>query len=195
MKTSSNQGHVTAKDTRTQIHHNAPHHTLPWTAPKPHQKRKEKLLPWNFFNQILSLHKNSCTDFITSSLLYPSKAHRICSVKMAGYPWKDLWNILQVILIMFSLLCLAFNLGPELACSGGRGGWKYLKHFAWRRERSQWSLVFGLDISNLFARLFIYVFYFHWKNTRCVWGKSDSWEDIGRRLSRCAWGILDAALM
>ncbi|KAN0117008.1 hypothetical protein V8E51_002985 [Hyaloscypha variabilis] len=57
--------------------------------------------------------------------------------------------------ITFSLL------HPKLACSGGRGGWKYLKHFAWRRERSQWSLVFGLDISNLFARLFIYVFYFH----------------------------------
>jgi len=58
MRTSSNQGHVTAKDIRTQIYHTAPHHTLPWTAPKPHQKRKEKPLALEFLQPNLVVIQN-----------------------------------------------------------------------------------------------------------------------------------------
>jgi hypothetical protein len=35
---SSNHGHVTAKDIRTKIYHSTKHHTLPWTAPKAKRK-------------------------------------------------------------------------------------------------------------------------------------------------------------
>jgi hypothetical protein len=87
MRTSSNQGHVTAKDIRTQIYHTAPHHTLPWTAPK--AKRKAPCLGISS-TKSCRYTKPPVQTFITFSLLHPSKAHRICSVKMAGYSWKDL---------------------------------------------------------------------------------------------------------
>jgi hypothetical protein len=91
---SSNQGHVTAKDIRTKIYLSTTYHTLPWTAPKPYQKRKESpCLGISSSNKSCRYTKPPVQTFITSSLLHPSKAHRICSVKMAGYPWKDLFEI------------------------------------------------------------------------------------------------------
>jgi hypothetical protein len=58
MRTSSNQGHVTAKDIRTQIYHTAPHHTLPWTAPKTTPKAKRKALALEFLQPNLVVIQN-----------------------------------------------------------------------------------------------------------------------------------------
>jgi hypothetical protein len=73
------------------------------------------------FEQIMSLYKPPVQILLHLSsflLLHPSKAHRICSVKMAGCFGKEDFEIFTFILII--CFCLAF--GPELACSGWIGG-------------------------------------------------------------------------
>jgi len=76
-------------------------------------------------------------------------------------------------------------------------GWEYLKHFALRRERSQWSLVFGLDV--LICRTFStsYVVYFYGEEYPicvAVWGQIRGVKGYEEYLDACLDGLgnLDA---
>jgi hypothetical protein len=83
------------------------------------QKAKRKALTWNFLFNISCRYTTPVQSSFATSL-HPSKAHRICSVKMdLG---KDFWKYFTAILILSFLFTLAFYCGPELACSGGMGG-------------------------------------------------------------------------
>jgi hypothetical protein len=101
-------------------HRTTSHYTLDGTKITPKAKRKASA--WNFLFNISCRYTPPVQTFIAASL-HPSKAHRICSVKMdLG---KDFWKYFTAILITcfcFCLLCLAFYCGPELAYSGGMGG-------------------------------------------------------------------------
>jgi len=92
----------------TTRHHTTSHLAVDSTTPKLHQKRKEKpRLGISYSNKSCRYTKTSCTDFYYTSL-HPSKAHRICSVKMVL--GKDFWKYFTTILITCScLLCLALT--------------------------------------------------------------------------------------
>jgi hypothetical protein len=95
MRTTSNHGHPTLPRT-FEPRHPIPYrttlpHPMPWTAPKTLRTKSEKkslvsefLLQTNHVVIQNLLYRVSSTQ---TSILHPSKAHRICSVKMAGYSW------------------------------------------------------------------------------------------------------------
>jgi len=123
-------------------------------------EKKSPALEFLLQNKSCCYTKPPVQTSITSSLLHPSKAHRICSVKMAGYSWEDFFlKYFTVILIIFCFV-LAFTLGPELACSGGMGGREIFEAFcvaqrALATESCLWARC--LDLVHVFS---IYVFYF-----------------------------------
>jgi len=121
-------------------------------------EKKSPALEFLLQNKSCCYTKPPVQTSITSSLLHPSKAHRICSVKMAGYSWEDFFEIFYSYsnYLFFALSWRLLWVQSWHALAGWEAG-KYLKHFAWRRERSQRSLVFGLDVSILFTS-FPYMF-------------------------------------
>jgi len=70
-------------------HRTTSHLAVDGTKTTPKAKRKAPCLGISS-TKSCRYTKPPVQTFITFSLLHPSKAHRICSVKMAGYSWKDL---------------------------------------------------------------------------------------------------------
>jgi hypothetical protein len=125
MRTSSIQSQVTAEDIRTKIYRPTQHHTLPWTAPKTTPKAKRKAIASEFRLQT--------NHVIIQNLLYRLLLHLLfIQARRTGFAalkWQAIlgktslkYSYSYSNLLARSLLCLAFTLGPELACSGGMGG-------------------------------------------------------------------------
>lgn len=93
MRTSSNHGHASACTSYGNSNQGTPQHINPYRGrpQKPYEKRKEKHHVLEFF----SSNKSCCYTkpvqifyiHLRFYLLHLSKAHRISSVKMAGYFW------------------------------------------------------------------------------------------------------------
>jgi hypothetical protein len=135
--------HVPAAEIRTKAHHTTS--TLAVDGPKNHpEKRKEKHRVLEFFSSNKSCRYTKPVQifyiYLRFYLLHPSKAHRIFSVKMAGYFWgKKILNIYSYSNCLF-VLAFCWSRAGMLWRDGRLG---YLKHFVQRRDRSQWSLSLG----------------------------------------------------
>jgi hypothetical protein len=169
MKTFIKPWPLTAKDTRTKADNTAPYHTAvdgTKTTPK-----SEKALSWNFFfKQIMLLYKTSCTDFdYISSLLHPSKAHRICSVKMAGYFLRKTLEIFYSYSNYLFFVCFVWRLiWSRVGMLWRMGGWEYLKHFVQRKRTLVLESCLWARCLDLCTFLLPYMFSAFVKNTRCV---------------------------
>lgn len=135
-----------------------------------HSKKRKKALSWNFFfKQIMLLYKTSCTDFYyISSLLHPSKAHRICSVKMAGYILRKTLEIFYSYSNYF-FVCFVWRLiWSRVGMLWRMGGWEYLKHFVQRKRTLVLESCLWARCLDLCTFLLPYMFSAFVKNTRCV---------------------------
>jgi hypothetical protein len=185
------------------------HHTLPWTAPKSHRKAKRKSPVLEVLlqtNHVVIQKPPVQTFYYRSSLLHPSKAHRICSVKMAGYSWQDFLEIVysyfNTFFFFVYLLCLAltWSRAGTLWQDGGRGR-KHLKHFVQRkRTLAMESCLWARCLDLVHVSSTIYMFSTFVKNTRCVlcWGQIRGVQEVGKiPVDTCLDGLgnLDAAFI
>jgi len=156
---SSNQGHITAKDFRTKIYHNAIQTPSAVDGTKTTPKAKRKAPPWNFFKTNHVVIQNLLYRLLLP-LLFFIQARRtgFAALKWQATLGKTFFEIFYSYsnYLFFALSWRLLWVQSWHALAGWEAG-KYLKHFAWRRERSQRSLVFGLDVSILFTS-FPYMF-------------------------------------
>jgi len=162
MRTDSNYGQST--NCQGQTHQGIPSHTVPHQPCRGrHQnttKAKRKALPRNFLQTNHVVIQNLLYRLLLQHLLFFIQARR---TGFAALKWQE-----RRLEFIFTANYLSFALFGVYLCVqswralAGLGGWEYLKHFAWRRERSQWSLIFGLDVWILLHVncSTLYIFYF-----------------------------------
>jgi hypothetical protein len=159
VKTSSNQGQVTAEDIRTKIYHTAPILHLAVDGTKTTPKAKRKALTSEFLQTNHVVIQNLLYRPL-SPLLFFIQARRtgFAALKWQAILGKTSLKYFTVILITCFLLCLAFTLGPELACSGGMG--EIFEAFCVVQRALAMESCLWARYLNLVHVSFIYVFYF-----------------------------------
>jgi hypothetical protein len=166
--------------------HDTPYHITLHTGR--HQnttpKAKRKASAWNFLFNISCRYTPPVQTFITTSLLHPSKAHRICSVKTtlgntSGNTLQSYANNLFLFL-MFTLFGVLLWTRVGMLWRDGRLG--NLQHFTRRRKRPYRSPVFWVRCFDLFAFYStLHMFYFRFGEYPNV-----SLKFVGRSRSRCS---------
>jgi len=114
---SSNQGHITAKDFRTKIYHNAIQTPSAVDGTKTTPKAKRKAPPWNFFFKTNHVVIQNLLYRLLLPLLFFIQARRtgFAALKWQATLGKTLFlKYFTVILIIYFLLCLGVYFGSRV---------------------------------------------------------------------------------